>query len=77
MITLELLQNCVDNDESLFRIIECKNYKLIIDKYQFVPKFDIRVINLSGKHVINWYQHLGPFDTFNMINEFLSPINDK
>ena len=75
MITLELLQNCIDNNKSLFRIIECKNYKLIIDKYQFVPKFDIRVINLSGKHVIEWYQHLGPFDTYNMIQELIEQEN--
>lgn len=75
MITLELLQNCVDNNDSLFRIIECKNYKLIIDKFMFVPKFDIRVINLSGNDVINWYQHLGPFDTYNMIQELIAQGN--
>jgi len=72
MITLELLQNCIDNNESLFKIIECKNYKLIIDKYQFVPKFDIRVIDPSGRHVIDWYQHLGSFDTYNMIQELIA-----
>jgi hypothetical protein len=69
MITLEVLQNCVDNKKSFFKIIECKNYKLIISKYQFIPNFDIKVINLSGKQVINWYQNLSTFNTYNMIQE--------
>lgn len=75
MITLELLQNCVDNKESLFRVIECKNYKLIVYKYQFLSKFDIKVINLSGKHVMDWYMNLGVFDTYNMIQELIAQEN--
>ena len=72
MITLEVLQNCVDNKESLFNIIEGKNIKLMIEKYQFIPNFDIRVINLSGTYVINWYKDLSSFDTYNMIQELLA-----
>lgn len=53
MITLEKLQSCVDNNESLFNIIEGKTNKLIVEKYQFTPYFDIRVINLSGTKVID------------------------
>ena len=75
MITLEILQNCVDNKKSLFNIIEGKNIKLMIEKYQFIPNFDIRVINLSGTYVINWYKNLSPFDTYNMIQELLASDN--
>lgn len=76
MISLEKLQYCVDNNESLFNIIKGKTNKLIVEKYQFTPHFDIRVINLSGTKVIDWYHNLSAFDTHNMIQELLSPINN-
>ena len=77
MINLNVLQECVDNKKSFFKIIKGKNIKLIIEKYQFLPYFDIRVINLSGTYVINWYQKLYPFDTYNMIQELLTSDNQQ
>ena len=76
-ISLKRLEDCIDNKESLFNIIEGKNIKLIIEKYQFIPNYDIKVINKLGTCVIHWYRNLSAFDCYNMIQELLSPLNDK
>lgn len=69
MITLELLQDCIDDKKSFFKDIRLKNNIILIEKYQFIPNFDIKVLNASGKRVENWFHNLGPFDTYNMIQE--------
>lgn len=72
MISLELLQDCVDNKKPFFKDIRMKNNIILIEKYQFIPNFDIIVLNESGKRVEEWFHNLGPFDTFNMIQELMA-----
>lgn len=69
MITLELLQDCIDNKKPFFKDIRLKNNIILVEKYQFIPNFDIKVLNASGKRVEDWFHNLGSFDTYNMIQE--------
>lgn len=72
MITLELLQDCINNKKPFFKDIRLKNNIILIEKYQFISNFDVIVLNESGKRVEDWFHNLGPFDTYNMIQELIA-----
>ena len=76
-ITLERLQEVYENKNSFYIKIEGNNTSLLILKYPYT-NFEITVVHKANPNYIkDFYGSLGPFDTFNMINELLSPINDK
>ena len=77
MITLERLQEVFESKNSYYNKIDGNNISLLILKYPYT-NFEITVLSKSNSnHIKDFYGSLGPFDTFNMINELLSPINDK
>lgn len=77
MITLERLQEVFESKNSYYKKIDGNTISLLILKYPYT-NFEITVVSKSNSNYIkDFYGSLGPFDTFNMINELLSPINDK
>ena len=77
MITLERLQEVIKSKNSFFWKEEGKHISLLISKYPHT-NFDITVIsNYNPNHIKDVYRNLGPFDTFDLIRELLSPLNDK
>lgn len=69
-ITLERLQECIDNKYPYFNKIELINNILLVEKYPFINTFDIIIVDKKCQSYIkNWYRDLGPFDTYNMIQE--------
>ena len=77
MITLERLQEVFESKNSYYNKIDGNTISLLILKYPYT-NFEITVVSKSHSNYIkDFYGSLGPFDTFNMINELLSPINDK
>jgi hypothetical protein len=77
MITLGKLQEVFESKNSYYKKIDGNTISLLILKYPYT-NFEITVVSKSNSNYIkDFYGSLGPFDTFNMINELLSPINDK
>ena len=77
MITLEKLQEVFESKNSYYNKIDGNFISLLILKYPYT-NFQITVVSKSNSNYIkDFYGSLSPFDTFNMINELLSPINDK
>ena len=77
MITLERLQEVFESKNSYYNKIDGNTISLLILKYPYT-NFEITVVSKSNSNYIKDFNgSLGPFDTFNMINELLSPINDK
>ena len=77
MITLERLQEVFESKNSYYNKIDGNTISLLIFKYPYT-NFEITVVSKSNPNYIkDFYGSLGPFDTFNMINELLSPLNDK
>ena len=77
MITYETLKEIFENHNSFFYKEEGKNINLLIFKY---PYTDFEIIVVSKKnpnHIDEIYRNLSPFDTFDIIRELLSPLNDK
>ena len=77
MITLEKLQDVFNSKNSYYNKIDGNVISLLILKYPYT-NFQITVVSKSNSNYIkDFYGSLGPFDTFNIINELLSPLNDK
>ena len=77
MITLERLEEIVKSKNSFYTKIDGNNVSLLILKYPYT-NFEITVVTKSNpNHIKDFYGSLNPFDTFDMIRELLSPINDK
>ena len=77
MITLEKFQEVFKSRNSYYNKIDGNTISLLILKYPYT-NFQITVVSKSNvNHVKDFYGSLGPFDTFNMINELLSPLNDR
>ena len=77
MITLERLQEVFESKNSFFLKEEGKHISLLISKYPHT-NFEITVIsNYNHNHIKDVYRNLGAYDTFDLIRELLSPINDK
>ena len=77
MITLERLEEIIKSRNSFFWKEEGKHISLLISKYPHT-KFEITVIsNYNPNHIKDVYRNLGAFDTFDLIRELLSPLNDK
>jgi len=77
MITLEKLQEVFESKNSFYSKIDGNKVSLLILKYPYT-NFQITVVSKSNSNYIkDFYGSLNPFDTFNMIRELLSPINDK
>jgi len=77
MITLERLQEVFESKNSFFLKEEGKHISLLISKYPYT-NFEITVIsNYNPNHIKDVYRNLGAYDTFDLIRELLSPINDK
>lgn len=77
MITLEKLQEVFESKNSFYTKIDGNKVSLLILKYPYT-NFQITVVSKSNSNYIkDFYGSLSPFDTFNMICELLSPINDK
>ena len=77
MITLERLQEIIKSKNSFFWKEEGKHISLLISKYPYT-KFEITVIsNYNPNHIKDVYRNLGAFDTFDLVRELLSPLNDK
>ena len=77
MITLERLQKAYESENSFYTKIDGNTISILVLKYPYT-NFQITIVSKSNSnHVKDFYGSLGPFDTFNLINELLSPINDK
>jgi hypothetical protein len=77
MITLERLQKAYESKNSFYTKIDGNTISILVLKYPYT-NFQITIVSKSNSnHVKDFYGSLGPFDTFNLINELLSPINDK
>ena len=77
MITLERLHEVFESKNSFYAKIDGNNISLLILKYPYTD-FEITVIsNYNPNHIKDVYRDLGPFDTFDLIRELLSPLNDK
>ena len=77
MITLERLQEVFESKNSFFLKEEGKHISLLISKYPHT-NFEITVMsNYNPNHIKDVYRNLGAYDTFDLIRELLSPINDK
>lgn len=77
MITLERLQEVYESKNSYYNKIDGNTISLLILKYPYT-NFQITVVSKSNTNYIKeFYGSLGPFDTFDLIRELLSPLNDK
>jgi len=77
MITLERLHEVFESKNSFYTKIDGNNISLLILKYPYT-NFQITVVSkLNTNHIKDVYRDLGPFDTFDLIRELLSPLNDK
>ena len=77
MITLERLQEVYESKNSYYTKIDGNTISLLILKYPHT-NFEITVVSKSNSNYIkDFYGSLGPFDTFDLIRELLSPLNDK
>lgn len=77
MITLERLQEVFDSKNSYYNKIDGNYISLLIFKYPYT-NFEITVVSKkNSNHINEIYRNLSPFDTFDMIRELLSPLNDK
>jgi hypothetical protein len=77
MITLEKLQEVFESKNSFYTKIDGNTISLLILKYPYT-NFQITVVSKSNaNHVKDFYGSLDPFDTFDLIRELLSPLNDK
>lgn len=77
MITLERLQEVFESKNSFYTKIDGNNVSLLILKYPYT-NFQITVVSkLNTNYIKEFYGSLGPFDTFDLIRELLSPLNDK
>ena len=77
MITLKRLQEVYENKNSFYIKIDGNNISLLILKYPYT-NFQITVVLKSNtNHVKDFYGSLSPYDTFDLIRELLSPLNNK
>ena len=77
MITLGKLQEIYESRNSYYNQIDGNTISLIILKYPYT-NFQITVVSKSNaNHIKEFYESLGPFDTFDLCRELLSPLNDK
>ena len=77
MITLEKLQEVFENRNSYYNKIDGNTISLLILKYPY-SNFQITVVSKKNvNHVEKFYGSLSPFDTFDLVRELLSPLNDK
>ena len=77
MITLERLQKVYEGKNSYYTKIDGNTISLLILKYPYT-NFQITVVSKSNtNHIKDFYGSLNPFDTFDLIKELLSPLNDK
>ena len=77
MITLSRLEEIIKSKNSFFWKEEGKHISLLISKYPYT-NFEITIIlNYNPNHIKDIYRNLGAFDTFDLIRELLSPLNDK
>ena len=77
MITLERLQEVYESKNSYYTKIDGNTISLLILKYPYT-NFQITVVSKSNtNHIKEFYGSLSPFDTFDLIKELLSPLNDK
>ena len=77
MITLKRLEEIIKCKNSFFWKEEGKHISLLISKYPYT-NFEITIIlNYNPNHIKDIYRNLGAFDTFDLIRELLSPLNDK
>ena len=78
MVQYNLLLDVINNKLPFFRKEEGKNIIILITKYSFINTFEITVVSKKNpNHVKDVYRDLGAFDTFDMIRELISPLNDK
>ena len=77
MITLERLQEVFDSKNSFYTKIDGNNISLLILKYPY-SNFELTIVSKKNpNHVEKFYGSLSPFDTFDLVRELLSPLNDK
>lgn len=78
MITLERLQEVVDGKNSYFEKIEGNNITIYVQKYPALTYFDITVTKkYNSNKIMEVYRRIGIFDTYDLVRELLSPLNDK
>lgn len=76
MITLEELQKAFESRNSYYNKIDGNTISLLILKYPYT-NFQITVVPKSNtNHVKDFYGSLNPFDTFDLVRELLSPLNN-
>ena len=77
MITLGELQEIYESRNSYYNKIDGKTISILILKYPY-SNFELTIVSKKNpNHVENFYGSLSPFDTFDLVREFLSPLNDK
>lgn len=74
-ITKEILEDCVNNEKPFFKKIIINKKMFLIIKYQFLPKYDVKVCDEFGRRVDAWYNNLSWFDTFDILRELF--YNEK
>ena len=69
---LDVFTKCVKNNEAYYKkfITHSGDYLLVV-KYQYIPTFTIKHIDMTNKQLKNNYDNLYPFDCFNMIEELI------
>lgn len=69
------LNDCVENKKPYLNTINLKDKKILIIKYQFLSKFDVKVLDINGKYIHSIYDSLSAFDCFNIVEELIEMFN--
>lgn len=72
---LIILSECSTNNFAYLKDIRFKNYVILIEKYEYVPTYDIKLLNANGTKCIDWFNNLYPFDCFNIVEELIANYN--
>ena len=65
------LSECSTYNFAYLKDIRLKNHLILIEKYEHVPTYDVKLLNYNGTNCIDWFKNLYPFDCFNIVEELI------
>lgn len=66
------LKECATNNKAYWKDIRLKDHLILIEKYEYIPTYDVKLLNYNGTNCIDWFKNLYPFDCFNIVEELIA-----
>ena len=72
---LMTLSECSTNNFAYYKDIRLKNYLILIEKYEYIPTYNVKLLSYNGTCCLNQFFKLYPFDCFNIVEELIVNYN--